>query len=94
MYLKLEDYTGQDANARVIVMSKGNNKLRLYFSYETLIGIESKSHGNFVTNVKYSRTTSKHLTRAHICNALGVDEDSLQQIASEAIASLSKDVYN
>ena len=38
-----------------------NDEVSLLFSYSTLVGVHINGQGYFVSNVRYSSTTSKHL---------------------------------
>lgn len=56
----------------------------LFFSYETLIGV-SGPKGEKVTNIYYSKTTSRHLSEFDMDAGEKVPPDELQQYAMDSI---------
>lgn len=75
-----------DANFHALIM--GNHTL--YFSYETLVAIESQDLGRFMTDKNYSKATSRQL------NALGgqwsmATPEELIEIAEQVSVQIAKE---
>lgn len=59
--------------------------LSLYFSYSTIVGIESKETGLLVSENKWSNTTGKHLNAICSDKKLRVERSKFEEVVSNVL---------
>jgi hypothetical protein len=70
-------------NKNMVILSKGDHQISLYFSYETLVGI------NGIISVNdWSKTTGKLLNELQPDKSLRLPHDEVLKIAGEKIQAL------
>lgn len=81
MMISIENPTGRQTECRIVTIGD----VRLYFSYNTLIGVSDSFCKLHRIDNRWGPTTGRHIRECGLVDAVIVNEDRLQQYAMSCL---------
>ena len=77
-------------NTNMVSLYKGNKSITLYFSYTTIVGIDTIKKDCEVTENNWGTTTGKLLNKLQLNKTLRISQDELLKIVQKELKEVVK----